>query len=261
MTRKVTNGLDLQNRPIENVATPSSDLQAANKAYVDGALRGLDWKQEVVAASTGNVNRLLPGTTLDGVNLTNGDRILLKDQTAPEDNGIYVWTGPTAALTRALDADNGPELSGATVTVQRGTVNADRVYRVTADDPLTVGTTPVTLVQVGAAAAAQTAGPGLTLTGSELAVGQGTGIVVDADTVRIDTNVVARKVAATIGNGAATSFAVAHNLGSRDVAVTVMDTGTFEEVLADVVHTDNNTVTVAFATAPANGAFRIIIHG
>ena len=45
-------------------------------------------------------------------------RILLKDQTAPAENGIYDWNGGAAALTRSVDADSATELSGATVTVQ-----------------------------------------------------------------------------------------------------------------------------------------------
>jgi hypothetical protein len=259
MSRKVTNGLDLQNRPIDNVATPASDNQAANKVYVDAAIRGLDWKPEVVAASTGNVSLASPGTALDGITLSANDRLILKDQTANTENGIYVWTASASALTRALDADTGPELSGATVTVQRGTVNADRVYRVTSDDPLTIGTTPVTLVQVGGSGSAYLGGNGLVLTGSTFDVVPGTGLAVTADSVLIDTSIVVRKMAAN--TTATTSTAVAHNFGSRDVQVTVMDNTTFEEVLADVVHTDTNTVTVTFATAPAAGAFRIIVQG
>lgn len=259
MSRKVTNGLDLLNRPIDNVATPSADGQAANKGYVDALVRGLDWKQEVVAASTGNVTVAVPGTALDGVTLATGDRVLLKDQSTTTENGIYQWNGAATPLTRTLDADSGPELSGSTVTVQRGTVNADRVYRVTADDPLTIGTTPVTFVQVGAASQAYTAGNGLTLTGQTLDVGAGTGITVGADTVAIDTSIVVRKFAASIGG--ATSNTVTHNLGTRDVQVTVFDNATFDEVLADIVHTDNNSVTVTFATAPAASAYRVVVQG
>ena len=65
--------------------------------------------------------------------------------------------------------------------------------------------------------------------------------------------------AANIGNGAATSFAVSHNLGTVDVIVMLKDNTTLEEVLADVVITDANTVTVSFATAPSANAYRVII--
>ena len=257
--RTVTNGLNLLNRPIDNVADPASPQQVATKNYVDGMVRGLDWKQEVVAGSTGNVVVAAPGTTLDGITLVSGDRILLKDQTAGAENGIWVWTGNAAALTRSLDADSGTELSGATTTVQRGTVNADRVYRVLTDDAIVVGTTTIVWAQVGGAGAAYTAGNGLTLTGQSFDVVPGTGLLVTADTVLIDVTVVARKFAVSVGG--ATSSAVVHNFGTRDVQVTVMDNTSFEEVLADVVHTDLNTVTVSFATAPAAAAYRVIVQG
>lgn len=65
--------------------------------------------------------------------------------------------------------------------------------------------------------------------------------------------------AANIGNGVATSYAVSHGLGTVDVIVMLKDNATLEEVFADVVITDANTVTVSFATAPATNAYRVII--
>lgn len=65
--------------------------------------------------------------------------------------------------------------------------------------------------------------------------------------------------AANIGNGSATSYAVTHALNTIDVIVMLKDNSTLEEVLADVVITDANTVTVTFALAPALNAYRVII--
>lgn len=65
--------------------------------------------------------------------------------------------------------------------------------------------------------------------------------------------------AANIGDGTATSYAVTHNLGTIDVIVMIKDNTTLEEVFADVVITNANTVTVSFATAPAANAYRVII--
>jgi hypothetical protein len=65
--------------------------------------------------------------------------------------------------------------------------------------------------------------------------------------------------AANIGNAAATSFAITHGLGTIDVIVMLKDNTTLEEVIADVVITDANTVTVSFATAPSASAYRVII--
>ena len=255
--------IDFNSRPGINLADPANPQEAATKNYVDSVIRGLDWKQEVVAASTGNVNVASPGASIDGVTLAANDRVLLKDQTTASQNGIYVWTASASALTRALDATTGTQISGATVTVQRGTVNADRIYRCTADDPITVGTTNLPWVQVGAGGGGEivTAGAGLTKSGTTLDVGAGTGITVGADTVSIDTSLVARKYATAVGNGSLTSIPVTHNLGTRDVAVTVYDAASYEEVLVDSVRTDVNTVTLSFATAPTTGQYRVVIIG
>jgi hypothetical protein len=263
MSTKVLNGLDLTNRPIVNVADPSSAQDAATKNYVDSTVRGLDWKQEVVAASTGNINLASPGANIDGIAMVANDRFLAKDQSTQSQNGIYVWNGAAVAATRALDADSATELSGATVTVQRGTVNADRVYRVTTDDPITVGTTAITFAQVGGGGGTTyVAGNGLTESPAlTFNVGAGTGITVAADAISVDTAVVPRKFAANVGNGSLTSIAITHNLGTRDVHVTVYDSTTYEEVMCDIVHTDTNNVTLTFATAPASNAYRCVVVG
>jgi hypothetical protein len=65
--------------------------------------------------------------------------------------------------------------------------------------------------------------------------------------------------AANIGNGSATSYAVSHGLGTVDVIVMLKDNTTLEEVYADVVITDANTVTISFAAAPAANAYRVVI--
>jgi hypothetical protein len=99
--------------------------------------------------------------------------------------------------------------------------------------------------------------PGLGITTS----GGGAAGAATADTVAIDTDVVARKVTATIGNNSATSFTVTHNLNTQFVSVTVFDATAFEEVFADVAHTNTSTVTVSFAAAPATDAYKVIVIG
>lgn len=260
MSRKVLNGLDLNSKQITNLADGSAANDAINKSQLDAAIRGLDWKQEVVAASTANVTLASPGTSLDGVTLTVNDRVLLKDQSAGAENGIYVWTASGSPLTRALDADSGTELSGATVTVQRGTVNADRVYRVTTDDTITVNTTPIALAQVGGAGGSYTAGNGLTLSGSDFNVGAGTGISVAADTVGIDTSVVARKYAADC---AATTNpqTFTHSLNTSDVEVTVREVSSGSLVDTDVTVSSVNAISVNFGGAPTAAQYRVSVRG
>ena len=70
-----------------------------------------------------------------------------------------------------------------------------------------------------------------------------------------------KKASANVGNGSATSFAVTHNLATRDVVVNIYDAATFDTVEADVVRTDTNTVTVSFAVAPTSNAYRVVVVG
>lgn len=65
--------------------------------------------------------------------------------------------------------------------------------------------------------------------------------------------------AANVGDGAATSFALTHGLGTRDVVVAIYDNSTYEEVITDVVLTSTSVVTVTFAVAPALNAYRVVI--
>lgn len=65
----------------------------------------------------------------------------------------------------------------------------------------------------------------------------------------------------TIGDGAATSIAVTHNLGTRDVIVQLYDATTFEDVLPDVIRDDENTITLTISPAPAAGQYQVVVQG
>ena len=259
---KVLNGLDLSNQKVINLADPSAATDAANKQYVDNVARGLFWKQAVRAASTGNINLAAPGATIDGVAMVAGDRFLAKDQTTGGQKGIYVWNGAAAAATRSLDADNGTELSpGTAVTVTEGTVNGDKVFILTTDAAITIGTTDQTWGQLGGGTS-YTASNGVQLVGADFraVAAAGGGISVGAGGISVDTSLVVRKASGNIGNGSSTSIAFAHALGTKDVTVAIREVATDQHVIADVVSTDLNTVTITFATAPAANAYRVTVH-
>jgi hypothetical protein len=100
-----------------------------------------------------------------------------------------------------------------------------------------------------------TAGLGITLSGGG-AAGAAT-----ANTVAINTDVVARKYTTTIGDGTTTSYTVTHNLNSRYVQVTVFDASSYAQVFTDVANTTVNTVTISFANAPGVNAYNVIVVG
>jgi hypothetical protein len=81
-------------------------------------------------------------------------------------------------------------------------------------------------------------------------------------TVSVDTNVVARKVGGTLGDGAATSFVLTHNFNTRNIQVSVYtNAAPYDDVICDVERTSVNTVTVRFGTAPAANGFGWAITG
>lgn len=146
--------VDLNSQKIVNLLTPTGANDAANKAYVDSVAQGLTVKDAVVAATTGNgtlASAFANGQTVDGVTLATGDRILLKDQTAASENGIYT-VNASGAPTRAVDFDADADVAkGAFVFVREGTVNADNGFVLTTDADITVGTTALAFTQFSGA--------------------------------------------------------------------------------------------------------------
>ena len=65
--------------------------------------------------------------------------------------------------------------------------------------------------------------------------------------------------AVNIGNGNDTSFAVSHGLSTRDVIVQLYDNSSYDTVHADVVRTNDSTVTISFNSAPATNDIRVLV--
>ena len=155
---------------IGNVGTPVAPTDAANKGYVDNAIAGLSWKQPVSAATTANIT--LSGLqTIDGLGGVVGYRILVKNQTLMDQNGIYVMA--SGAWTRTTDADTGTELLGAAVFVSEGTTQGDTSWVCTTNGPITVGASSLVFVQF-AGGGAYLPLTGGTLTGPLTITGTGT---------------------------------------------------------------------------------------
>lgn len=188
-----TSPFSMSNNRIINLADPTNPQDGATKLYVDNLAQGLDAKASVKLATTANIPTLAGGApnTLDGVALTVGDRVLVKDQTTQSANGIYVvatlGTGANGTWSRATDMDTWAEIPSAYVWVEQGTTQADTGWVSTADQGGTLNTTAITWTQFSGAGSI-TAGAGLTKTGSTLDVGAGAGITVNADNVQVANN-------------------------------------------------------------------------
>jgi len=105
------------------------------------------WKQPVRVATTGNIT--LSGTqTIDGISLSALDRVLVKDQTAASQNGIYLVQ--SGAWTRTNDSNNTARMiCGTTVYVSAGTTNGTKFFFLSTANPITVGTTALSFSALG----------------------------------------------------------------------------------------------------------------
>lgn len=261
MARKFFNGIDLQNQRGVNAADPSSATDLATKQYVDNKAAGLEWKAHVRAATTANgtlATAYANGQTIDGVTLATGDRILLKDQTAGAENGLYT-VNASGAPTRSTDADGASEVTqNTTVFVAEGTVNADTAWTVTNNTAITLGTTAIVWARFGGGQV-YTGSLGVQLVGSDFRANLGAGLTLSGNQIVIDDTREVRKSAGLIGDGSTTALAYTHSLGTRDIHVSVHDAATFEEIECDVVRTSTSVVTLTFATAPASNAYRVTV--
>lgn len=233
----------LSTQRIRNLPDAVTFTEPATFGQLNAAIDGRKYKNPALVASTANLT--LSGTqTIDGVAVSVGDYVLVKDQSTGSQNGVYVVQ--SGAWTRRSDFDAASEISGASLFIQKGTANHDLQFTCSTDDPITIGTTALVFIQTSAGGA-YTSGTGISIVGL---------------VINIDIAVVARKVGANIGNASATSFNVVHNLGTTDAAVLVREiAGGLAEVECDVVFTDSNTVTVTFATAPTTNQYRVTVIG
>lgn len=126
---------------------------------------GYKQKEAVRAATIANIT--LSGTqTVDGVALIAGDRILVKNQTAAADNGIYVVAAGVWSRSSDFDAAGPGEIEqGAAIFVQEGVTQAKTGWSLSTAPPITVGVTPLTFIQY-AGANSYAAGTGLNLVGN-----------------------------------------------------------------------------------------------
>ena len=185
----IAGNLDMTSNTIINLATPTNPTDAATKQYVDDIAQGLHTHDSCNAATNTTLATISGGTvtynngasgvganltttgsftTIDGVTLSNGMRILVKNEANSAHNGIYDRTS-TTVLTRSSDFDTPTEMAGGDFTFVTAGTLYDNTGWVMTDAVTTVGTSPVDWVQFSGAGT-YTAGTGLTLTGTAFSV-------------------------------------------------------------------------------------------
>lgn len=245
-----------------NIPLPVNPGDAVNKQYVDSLIEGLDWKDNVRAATTSNISISSAPASIDGVTLAVNDRILVKDQTTQSENGIYIFNGTGSALTRAQDANSSTELTNAVVGVDSGTANAGTFWRQTTVNP-TIGTSNIVWEQFASSvplATTTTAGRIRIATQSEVNAGTVTDAAVTPATLAGYTGFT-KKYATTFGDTSNTTYTITHNLGTQDIAYMCRRVSDGKEVGVDVTVTGSNTISVAVNVAPGNNALRITVFG
>lgn len=191
--------LYMNGNTISDVASPSAATDAANKAYVDSVATGLDIKESCRAATTlplgapsisgsptynstggtsgrGQITATLAVSNtfiIDGVLFsasTNGARILIKDQVAGAQNGIWTVAISGTAITfdRAADFDSDAEVtSGAFTFIEEGSTQIGYGYVLVTPDPIQIGGVGGTALSWSQfSGAIYTAGNGIDITGT-----------------------------------------------------------------------------------------------
>ena len=214
-----TGTVDVGSKRISGVAEPTQATDAATKGYVDTIAQGLHVHEAARVATTNTLAVMSGGTvtydngtlgvgatltlsvgitTIDGIALVNGDRILVKNQATQAHNGMYVRTSATV-LTRSSDFDTALEIAGGDFTfVEEGTLYAKTGW-VQTFEVLTVGTDTVIWEQFSGQGL-YLAGNGLTLTGNTFdVVGTTNRISVASDSIDISTSYVGQASITTLG--------------------------------------------------------------
>jgi hypothetical protein len=206
---------------ITGLLDPTNPQEVATKNYVDGVAQGLDAKASARIATTANIT-LSGSQTIDGVITLTNDRILVKNQTTPSQNGIYI--AQSGAWTRALDMNTWVEVPSAYVFVEEGTVNTATGWVCTAQQGGTIDSSAMNWTQFSGAGTI-VAGAGILKTGNSFdVIGTTNRIQVNADNIDIAATYVGQSSITTLGtvttgvwNG--TTIAVA-NGGSGVATVT-----------------------------------------
>ena len=269
--------VDVGNKRITSLLTPNNATDAATKAYVDSVAEGLHVHPPANAASTTDLANIVGSTpiyyngidgvgatitipfpgfldSLDGVILTANMRLLIKNEANQAWNGVYVYDS-TTLITRADDMDTAAGLAGGDfIFVTAGNTYADTGWVQTTDN-VVVGTSNIVFVQFSGSGT-YTAGPGLTLNGSQFSVNvddNTTAIVGGNVVVKASANLTTPNIGAAIG----ASLDLTGNILANNISANYeLSTNSLSVIANANVGSLNATTTINFGTGlGANGVF------
>ena len=255
-----------------NVQTGTASTDGVNLGQVQSLVAGVGVFQGGYNAST-NSPALTGGSN---VALTQGDFFAVTvagsfftDNVEPGDlifanSNISASSSPSLSDYTVVIADENIAGAGATDgATEKGVAGFDSGnFGVTANGFVTLDDTGVTLGSYGGASkslSATVTAKGLLSSLSEQ------NIAITASQVTDFCNAVSTCIAAneqysvSIGDGNATSYAVTHNLGTRDVMVQLYDNSSYDTVYAEVARNSTSQVTISFTTAPSTNDIRVLI--
>ena len=248
---------------ITGLGAPTNTTDAATKGYVDATAQGLSVLGSVRVASTANVDITATDiTSVDGVALSNNDRVLLKAQADPTQNGIYIYNLATTSLSLSNVPADTDVKEGSYILVEEGTY-ATQGWIVTV---FSAGASTWTQFS---AAGEYSAGDGIDISGNTISAKTAGGVTIDGSgNIALDTTVAVRKYATTItgdstdsGATGTTLFTVTHDLGTQDIEVQVYDGDTGEVVVTDVLAFSTSSAKIGFAVAPTTAkSYRVVVH-
>jgi hypothetical protein len=283
-----TASLDAGGFKITNAAEGTAGSDYVTLSQLQDNAAGLDPKESVAVATTpadGNIDLATGGLlTIDGVVTQTGYRVLVKNQTDPIENGIYVADAGTWIRSEDFDGTPVSEVSGGARTfVEAGTVNINSAWVVTGLGNRIVGTDAINWT-IYTGAGSFSAGAGLGQSGSNIFVNEGDGIEVIADnvTVKLDGSTLALSAAGVkladlasgqvlVGNGSniATAVTLSGDVAIDNAGVATIQPGAVSNTeiaggaaidtskLADGANFIQRGGTVAFTADQPHGGFKI----